>query len=580
MILHRDYETRSTVDLRKVGVHVYAEHPTTDVWVAVFILEDDAGKLGGPIIWYPGEEIPDEVFGALNDPRVTIAGHNAAFEQTIDRHIMGPRYGFPIVPDSRIDCTMARAAIQAIPLDLAGACNALNLRYQKDAAGHRLMLQMCRPRRIEDNGTVVWWDDPAKRQRLTDYCTADVLAEAELGRVLRPMQAIERPVWQLDQTINNRGVYIDAEFVRLAERVVVEAGKRADAEMRRVTGGAVEKASQVERLKEFAKSHGVEFKLVEKVRRNGEEYEAEAADREALEDLLAGDLPEPVRLAFQIRLDAGKSSVKKLAKFRAQMCGDGRARGNLQYHAATPGRWAGRGIQLQNLVRKGISEYGGWAAAHRDLRDLDLTTFDLVWGSPLDVVSRMLRGAVVAAPGCKLIFGDYSNVEARGCVWSAKQDDQVELFASGGLIYEEMASAIFDISVEEVLELHKSKRDIIPRFVGKETVLGCGYGMGPAAFKRNCKKKGKVVLDEGLCYRAVHGWRDRNHRVVDFWREIEDAAKAAIDNPGKVFWAGPFAYRRPHPLWLQCRLPSGRVIWYRRPSLKPASEDLEQLDEG
>lgn len=613
-ILHRDFETKSAVDLRKVGAHVYAEHPTTDVWVAVFIAEYPDGKCDNPVIWYPGEPVPQIVTNAAAF-KWTFAGHNAAFEQAIDRHIMGPRYGFPIIPDEQINCTLARAAVQSIPLDLARACKALNLPYQKDEAGHRLMLSMCKPRKprkdedatcdacrgskIEEvydghgnvlelacstcGGTgerLLWHDEPAKLTRLTEYCVADVRAEIGLGRALRPLSPSERRVWLLDQKMNNRGVQIDLEFVNVAARVAQIVTKRLDREMREATGGAVAKATEVEKLKDFAKKYGVEFRIDMKTRRNGEEYEAESADKEALQDLLAGELPEAVRRAFELRLEAGKSSVKKFEKFRLQACSDGRARGNLQYHAAGPGRWAGRGIQLHNLIRAGVSKKeGGWDQAFRDIAELDDEMVELIYGPPLDLISRMIRGAVVAAPGNKLIYGDYSNVEARGSVWSAGQKDQVELFARGGKIYEEMGAFIFDLPLDEVIEGHESGTNKLPRFVGKESILGCGYGIGPDKFRRQTKKKARIILPPGVAEKAVFGWREKNGCVVEYWRELEDAAKAAIENPGEVFHAGPFSYRV-KGRWLQCRLPSGRIIWYRRPTIEPKSADVEQLDDG
>jgi DNA polymerase len=191
----------------------------------------------------------------------------------------------------------------------------------------------------------------------------------------------------------------------------------------------------------------------------------------------------------------------------------------------------------------------------------------MVWGSIFDVVSRMMRGAVIAAPGHKLYYADYSNVEARGCVWAAGQHDMVALFASGALIYEEMAASIFNLSVDEVVRLHVTKENIIPRFVGKETVLGCGYGMGPAAFQRNCKKKGGILLPIELCERGVYGWREANPHVVKLWYALERACKSAIEHPDRVFEAGPFMYRVKGN-WLQCRLPSGRILWYCRPAIR------------
>jgi DNA polymerase bacteriophage-type len=611
-IVHRDYETRSELDLQKVGAHVYAEHVSTRILVAVWIIEWAKDELSAPLVWhgnmdaYPSSPPMPATIAQLIEDGATVTGHNAAFEDAMDTYHACPRLGW-IKPNlEQLDCTMARAAVQALPLDLDRLCDALSLKVRKDSAGRKLMLTMCKPRRPklnEDKNGIFWNYDFAMLARLTNYCTADVFAEIEADHHLRPLQDQEIPIWQLDQVVNNRGVEIDMEFVRTARAFILRAAVQANARMKLVTGGAVEKVTQVERLKEFAKANGVEFRFVTKRRANGEQYETEAADKEALQDLLElefdaddedemdlrfvpgksnlewtpGDSPS-VRAALELRLEAGKSSLKKLDKFVAQ-APRGRARGNLQYHAAGPGRWGGRGIQMQNLIRAGISEEGGWEQAHRDMRELDDMTFELAWGSPFDVVSRMMRGALVARPGHKLYFGDFANVEARGCVWTAGQLDMIKLFAEGGLIYEEMASHIFKMPVEEILHLHKSKLNIIPRFVGKETILGCGYGMGAAAFARNCKKKGRIVLPMEVCEQGVGGWRERNPKVMQLWYDLGDAARDAIESEGTIRKAGPFAFRKVGK-WLQLRLPSGRLLWYRRPHFRPSNEDLEDISGG
>jgi DNA polymerase bacteriophage-type len=182
------------------------------------------------------------------------------------------------------------------------------------------------------------------------------------------------------------------------------------------------------------------------------------------------------------------------------------------------------------------------------------------WSSPFDILARMLRGALIAAPGCKLYFADFASIEARGVAWAAGQQDIVELFARNDKIYEKTAAQIFGVAVEGVTQDQ--------RFLGKGAVLGCGYGMGAERFQATCKKQGRVVTLD-LAKKVVQRWRELNPRVVKFWRELEDAARAAVGKPGTVCAAGPFQYRCVgNRLWLQCRLPSGRLLWYRRPATR------------
>src|SRR6185437_14351934 len=89
--LHIDFETRSTVDLKKAGLDNYARHPTTDIWCMALAFDD-----GEPRLWAPHHPayLVGDVLKHIADGGVTIA-HNAAFEIAIWNNICVPRYGWP-----------------------------------------------------------------------------------------------------------------------------------------------------------------------------------------------------------------------------------------------------------------------------------------------------------------------------------------------------------------------------------------------------------------------------------------------------------------------------------------------------
>lgn len=101
MIFHRDYETRSTVDLKKTGAHVYMRHPTTSIWCASYAVDADPVK-----VWLPGQPVPAEFTAAANDPEAEVWAHNAAFEQSVEQFIGGPRHGLPVFALAKQRCTM------------------------------------------------------------------------------------------------------------------------------------------------------------------------------------------------------------------------------------------------------------------------------------------------------------------------------------------------------------------------------------------------------------------------------------------------------------------------------------------
>src|SRR5262249_51699823 len=141
-VLHRDFETRSQLDLKKVGAHKYAAHPTTECLCAAYAVD------GGPVqLWLPGDPPPEVWLEATHNPNWAAAAHNDQFETAIEQHILAPRFGFPLIPIERHRCTQAMALALGLPAKLSTAANALELANRKDAAGERLMHQMSKPRR-------------------------------------------------------------------------------------------------------------------------------------------------------------------------------------------------------------------------------------------------------------------------------------------------------------------------------------------------------------------------------------------------------------------------------------------------
>ena len=149
-VLHRDFETRSRVNLKKVGAHRYAADNSTEILCAAFAVDD------GPVqLWRPGDPNPEEFFETAANPAWVVAAHNDAFETAIEQYVLHGRHGWPIIPLERHHCTQAMCLAVGLPARLSAAADALELQNRKDAAGERLMHQMAKPRRArqdEDSG--------------------------------------------------------------------------------------------------------------------------------------------------------------------------------------------------------------------------------------------------------------------------------------------------------------------------------------------------------------------------------------------------------------------------------------------
>ena len=181
-VLHQDFETRSRVNLRKVGAHRYASDPNTEVLCCAYAVDD------GPVqLWVRGDPQPAEFIEAARNPNWVVVAHNDQFEAAIEQHIMVPRYGWPEIPSERRECSQSMCLAAGLPAKLSAAADALELGNRKDAAGERLMHQMSKPRRPhkdEDPAGTYWFADAERLHRLYDYCKQDVEVERELhGRV-------------------------------------------------------------------------------------------------------------------------------------------------------------------------------------------------------------------------------------------------------------------------------------------------------------------------------------------------------------------------------------------------------------
>lgn len=555
-VLHLDFETRSAVDLREVGLYNYARHESTDVWCMAWAIGDME-----PEIWTPDDEGPNfkqlynyVYHGRSNDGHAIFA-HNAPFEMAIWHNICAPRYGFP-VPDSDAmwNCTMSLAYAMGLPGNLEDAALAMGLHILKDAEGRGLMLRMCRPR-SKPGQPLVWWDEPDKLARLYEYCRQDVRVERELHKRLMPLSDKERKVWLLDYKINQRGVAIDLPSVKAAIHLADTMKGRYDDELAKITGGAATTVTALAPLKEWLNEQGCHQAL------------AGLAKQDVADLLLEDNLPKPVRAALTIRQEAGKASNAKFKVMEAQAGADGRLHNMYQYHGAATGRWAGRAVQTHNLPRS-------MPKAEAVERILDLVrrgehdAIDAIYGPPLSVVSSCLRSFFVAPPGKRLISGDFSNVEGRGQAWFAGEQWKLEAFRKADVkqgpgIYELTYAKSFGVPVESV------KNPSEERQVGKVMELAFGYQGGVGSFHVMAKTYGVKVSDQ-KADEFKEAWRAAHPRIKTVWYDIQNAAINAVRSPGDSYVCGHPARQAKFKMagsFLWCLLPSGRAICYPYPKL-------------
>ena len=538
-----DLETYSSVDITKSGAFKYVEAPDFEILLLAYAWGV------GPVHVIDWKCLQPEQFDelsrvvdAIKNPDVVKVAHNSAFE----RACLSKRMGQDLPPEAWED-TMIMAAMNGLPMSLDAAGAALNLKDQKIKEGTALISYFCKPCKptITNGGRTrnLPEHDPDKWERFKEYCKRDVEVERDIYYRLRglPVTDFERRLWALDARINERGVLVDTDLAEAAI-AVDEAFKAAHlAEMQKLTG--LDNPNSVAQLKTWLQANAG--------------LNVDSLNKAAVSDLKTKGLDATTTRVLELRQLLGKTSTAKYQAMTTAVCDDGRVRGLLQYYGAgRTGRWAGRLVQLQNLPQNHLENIG---AVREMVRSRDLDTLEMVFDNVPDVLSQLIRTAFVAPDGHTLLVADFSAIEARVIAYLAGELWRMEVFAKGGDIYCSSASQMFKVPVvKHGINGHLRQK-------GKIAELACGYGGGVGALK--AFGADKMGLTEDEMQTIVTQWRQASPTIPRFWRDAENAAKRALENPGRTFSIQcGVKYRRDSDA-LRCLLPSGRVLSYWQATL-------------
>jgi DNA polymerase len=554
-ILHRDFESKSTVDLKKAGAWRYAVDPSTDVWCCAYAIDAEPVQL-----WIPGDPIPPAWIEAANDDNWIVTAHHDAFERRIEQHIMGPRYGWPIVPFKRHRCTMAAALAVALPAKLENAAAALQLTHRKSDSG--VMLQMAKPRkprRGEDPNGIYWFDDEERRRQLYAYCRQDVEVERELHHRLPPLSPAEQELWLLDQIINDRGFHVDRALAEAARRIVSEEQVAINKQLAELTGGAASSIDQVQKIVAYVRNQG---------------HQLGGLTKRSVSAVLAHNPSDDVREILELRRTGARASVRKLDALFDRIDGDDRLRDTLQFHAAATGRWAGRGFQPQNLKKPEGKDID---AAINAVLTGDLESVRQL-GAPLSVTGDISRSIICAAPGHVLIGADFSAIESRVLAWCTGEEWKLKAYRDFDRAGDDKLEP-YCIAASKILKRTVTKADEAGRAIGKICDLAFGYGGGLGAWRNFDRSDAHTDAD---VERFKKSFRQTHAATVRFWHRLERAAHRAVrtgqptkfrmfsftTEGGTLFMALPSGRRLAYP---EARVVAGRFEGTRQLQFKDNS---------
>ncbi len=430
-LVYFDFETRSKADIQECGAARYAEDPSTQILCTGYAIDD------GPVQIEIGGWIPD-CFERLIREGYTFVAHNAMFEYLIWQRF----WGHP----PPLKCTMAKASSCGLPRGLERAAKALRLEHEKDINGARLINKFSKPK--PDGSFHEPTAHPEDAQAFYEYCRQDVVVEREIDRRLPDLSSDEQKIFDLTLKINVRGVCIDEEFTSAAADVVEDLQTLANKRLAQLTDNTILAVTQVERIKNFLNK---KFNLG-----------LTDLQSDTLEDLDLTTLPPEAQEIITLRQEYSLASVKKFKRINGSITSDGRIKDYLVYHGAITGRWSSKTVQFQNIPKGGKTQETCIAL----LKTRDSKFFASMYDKPVTEMSEAIRGAIIAAPGKKLIVADYAAIEARVLLWLVGQDDAVRLLEAGDDIYVDMARFIYNNP-----KLTKEDKD--QRQLGKQAVLGC-----------------------------------------------------------------------------------------------------------
>lgn len=421
-----------------------------------------------PAEWFSGDMEATWAFLAQYEWGEAVAvAHNAMFDMAIMNWVFGIR------PHKIVD-TLSMARGLGLSSTVGGSLKSLAQHYGVGKKGTEVLDALGKRREDFTSEDLAQYGEYCKNDVELTYELFKILAQgfpvSELQLIDNTIRMFSEPVLELDTDILTESLHnIQMDKLELLDRVPVSK----------------EDLMSNDKFAEALRSQGV-VPPTKISPRTGKEAYAFAKSDEAFKALQAHENP-VVQALVAARL-GHKSTIEET---RTQRFIDIACRGRLPvpltYYAAHTGRWGGSdSVNLQNIPRTSAIKY-----------------------------------AMCAPDGHCIVDSDLSQIEARTLAWLAEQEDLLEAFENGEDVYKIMASAIYGKPVEDITKPE--------RFVGKTTILGCGYGMGAEKFQAQLKVF-NVELPADECQRIIRVYRQTYPRIPQLWKQANKALVAVMTN--------------------------------------------------
>ena len=445
-----------------------------------------------------------------------VLAHNTLFDATILSHCFG------IKPKMWLDTLSLARALHGT--EVGGSLKALAQHYQVGEKGSEVMNALGKRRMAFSE---------AELAAYMDYCKNDVdLTHALFKRMAPAFNKVE--IKLIDLTLR-----MHTEPKLMLDRLVLEDNlywiKQKKEKALEDCGITKEELMSNKKFAKVLENVGVEPPMKISPATGKPTYAFAKKDEGLLALLEHPSITVQVIVAsrLQVKETLEETKTKRLIEV-TDLC-DYLPVGLKYYGAEVTGRWSAGGdggsLQLQNVAR-----------------------------------DSMIKEAIIAPEGHKIVGFDLSNIEVRVNLYIAGQQDQLDIITQGLDMYRDFGSKVFSVDYDDITKGQ--------RFIAKTSVLGLGFGAGHKvlckAINLGAKQFGfDVDVDEQEAKRIVDLYREINYKVKAAWYEGDRVLEAISKN--EYYSYNPGLLELPVHGSKGILLPSGLFIKY--PNLKRDSNE-------
>src|SRR5262245_10790020 len=500
----------------------------------------------------------------------------AAWNAVFDREVWNQLTNYPRLEVEHIIDVMAQAMAAGLPgkLDFAAKLAGTTRKIQQGKELIKLFsIEHAQPE-----------DYPMEWATFLEYAANDIEAMRELFDCTLQLPIEDWREYWVSERINLRGIGFDVKLAKQADAMAHVAKEPAAKELDVLTKGAVTAVTQPMRMVNWL-TNVLDARGRSLLTRRVEERDEDTGEilkpakytlrRNRLQLLIAALADKPERTPIEekalrlleIRQYGGSSTPAKFDRMLATGI-NGTLYGQFRCNGAEQtGRFSSQGVQVHRLMLDALDyEMDGIDALavgcdHDKLAKL---------GDDKPVVrklSMLIRPTLVPGACNAFVWGDFAQIEARILAWLADSpggEARLDIFRevdqdpSKPDLYTRTASALSDLPIEEI--------DKPTRQRGKVAELALGFAGGVGALLAMAAGYG-LTLSDDLARATVQAWRNNNQWAVRLWHDLWHGFRAAMANPLVPVPVGRISYTF-LPAYLGgsviCRLPSGRVLTYRR----------------